>query len=440
MPVQEVAGLSSANVAFDDVGDGHEDDHTGDHADDHLGDQAGDHADDHADDHLDDGPTAPLLPPDDRLWRHPSEIASVGLPGGAVPAGPTAWPRPRRQWPASFLSGSIGALLVVGLVTAVGGFRTRTVAERSIERVVTGTNEFTAPGARLTDPLVAIADRVHPSIVSVRAQRADGTLNCSGFILRSDGYILTAQRTIEGARRVWVTMADASVRDAEIIGTDPDTGLGVVKIDGTGFTPASLSTAVSLRPGQSAVALGAPLVVAAGVVSTVGKSVQSKDSPLLFDMIELNANVDAPSSGGPVVDGQGGVIGVLDVLDGRGYATPIDIARDVADQLITTGKVEYGYLGVDGNDTDSTLASRLNIPGGAVVSDVADDSPAYLAGVHPGDVVVGIEDVQVRTMAALKYAVRSFRPGRAVTIRLLREGKPLAINATLTERPVKAEF
>ena len=414
MPVHAHASLSSTGVAFDDG-----------------------FGDDHGDEHPDDGPAGPLLPPDDRLWRHPSEIASVGLPGSvSAPPGRGGAHRRRRQWPSSFLSGAIGALLVVGLVTAVGGFRTRTVPERSIERVVTGAAEFTTAGARLTDPLVTIADRVRPALVSVRAERAEGTLNASGFVFRSNGYVLTSQRTVENARRVFVTMSDASVHEAEVVGTDPDTGLGVLKILGGGsFTPAGLTTAVALKPGQSAIILGAPRWVAASVVAAVGRAVQGKDSPLLFDMIDLNTSVDPLASGGPVTDGKGAVIGVLDVLDGRGYATPIDIARDVAEQLISEGKVEYGYLGVEGNDVDSALGARLGVSGGAVVSSVAPDSPAYLAGVHPGDVVVGIESVKVETMAALTYAVRSYRPGRAVAIQLLRDGKPLSINATLTERP-----
>ncbi|HEV7888589.1 MAG TPA: trypsin-like peptidase domain-containing protein [Acidimicrobiales bacterium] len=391
----------------------------------------------------DDEPTPPLLPPDDRLWRHPSEIASVGLPEAATRglrpgSGPGRGQPGRPQWGA-FLSGSIGALLVIGTVTAVGGFRTREVPVRSVEKVALSELEASAPNARLTDPLVTVADRVQPSMVQVRAERPDGVLNASGFLFRSDGFVFTAQRVVEGARRVKVTLADASVRDALLVGTDPDTGLGVLKLSGARgtFSNAALGTAVTLRPGQTAIALGAPMWVGVGVVASVGRAVQSKDSPLLFDMIEINASVDPLASGGPLLDGRGAVVGVLDVLDGRGFATPIDIARDVADQLISTGRVEYGWLGVNGGDIDSAAAKRLGVAGGAVVGDVDDGSPAYLAGLHPGDVVVAVEGAPVATMAALKYAVRSFRPGRAVTLNVLRAGQPLSLNATLTERPAR---
>jgi S1-C subfamily serine protease len=154
-------------------------------------------------------------------------------------------------------------------------------------------------------------------------------------------------------------------------------------------------------------------------------------------MIDLNSTVDPVVSGGPVLDGRGAVIGVVDVLDGHGYATPIDIAQDVADQLIRVGTVQYGWLGVRGGDVDSAMAKRLGIDGGAVVTEVDDGSPAYLAGIHPADVITSLDNAKVPTMAALMYSVRSFRPGRAVTISLMREGKPLKLNATLTERPTR---
>jgi S1-C subfamily serine protease len=412
MPAERGASLSSNPVEFDDG----------------LG-------EDPADEAGEDQPDRPLLHPDDRLWRHPSEIARHGLPGFATGAGSPAYARPRSRNFGAFLSGSIGALLVVGLVTAVGGFRTKAVPERSVEHVVIDSMDADAPSAHLTDPIVALADKIHPAVVQVRAYRPEGVLNGTGFLFRTDGFILTSQRVVEDARQVTVTMADLSQQTAEIVGTDPDTGLGVLKIPGKTWFSAPLGTAANLKSGQTAIAIGAPQWVGVGVVASTGTSVQSKDSPLLFDMIELNGTVDPLASGGPMLDGRGAVVGVLDVLDGEGYATPIDIARDVADQLISVGRVAYGYLGVHGSDPDSDLAKRLHLDGGAVIGDIDDGSPAYLAGLHRGDVVTDIESVHITTFAMLEYTVRSFRPGQAVTIKLVRNGQPLSLNATLTVRP-----
>lgn len=323
------------------------------------------------------------------------------------------------------------------MVTAVGGFREREVPTPYVQSVVVGSAEARVPNALTGDELIKIADKVHPSVVHVRAERTDGVLNCSGFAFATNGFILTSQRHVERAKRVEVTLSDASKHVAQVVGTDPDTGVAVLRIGTGSITPANLGSARSVQGGQTALTIGANQWVGASVIAAVGESVQSKDSPQLLDMIDLNADVNPLASGGPVIDSNGAVIGVADVLDGRGYATPIDIARDVADQLIARGKVTYGYLGVEGGDTDEALAARLKITGGAVVRSVTDGSPAYLAGVHPGDVILEIEGVRVETMSALKYAVRSFRPGRAVKLELLRDGKPLSVNATLTERPIK---
>jgi serine protease Do len=212
----------------------------------------------------------------------------------------------------------------------------------------------------------------------------------------------------------------------------------VLKIDGANLTSAVIGTATRLKPGQTAIAVGSPTWIGVGAVSAVGKAVQSKDSPLLLDMIEFNGRVDPLASGGPLLDGYGAVVGVVDVVDGdRGFATPIDTARLVADQLIKEGRVVYAWLGVEGDDVDSDLGRRLSIQGGAVVRRVLDGSPAYLSGVHGGDVITNVDEVQVVSNATLQTVIRAHRPGQAVTLKLLRDGKPLSINATLTERPAR---
>jgi S1-C subfamily serine protease len=409
-----------------------DDGHDGEHGDEH----GGEPGDEHGDEDLD----RPLLHPDDRLWRHPSEIAAHGLPGWGFGgrARVSEGPQHGRIWPSAFLSGSIGALLVIGMVTAVGGFRTRQVRVPSVVRVAVGPIEATAPNARLADPTVIVTDRVHSAMVQVKAERPEGVLFGSGFLFTTDGFIFTAQRVIEGATKAWVTLANAAVREAVIVGTDPDTGIAVLKIDGANLTSAVIGTATRLKPGQTAIAVGSPTWIGVGAVSAVGKAVQSKDSPLLLDMIEFNGRVDPLASGGPLLDGYGAVVGVVDVVDGdRGFATPIDTARLVADQLIKEGRVVYAWLGVEGDDVDSDLGRRLSIQGGAVVRRVLDGSPAYLSGVHGGDVITNVDEVQVVSNATLQTVIRAHRPGQAVTLKLLRDGKPLSINATLTERPAR---
>lgn len=385
----------------------------------------------------DDEHQPPLLPPDDRLWRHPSEVASHGLPGGrrllprrdrgGAKRGGTPW--------GSFLSGAIGAVLVIGMVTVVGGFRTREVPVRSIERIAGPPVEAVAPDARYNEAVPAIVDEIRSAMVGVRAERAEGVLNSSGFIFRDDGYILTSARVVQSARRVWVTLSDASRHLASIIGVDPDTAVAVLKVDREPLTGATLGSAVTLRAGQTAIAVGTPTWTDVGVVSAVGREVRSKESPLLVDMIEVSMRAEATASGGPLLDGRGAVIGVLTVHGDKTYATPIEIARKVADELIRTGEVVYPWLGVEGEDTDSDLANKLAITGGALVTEVEADSPASLAALRPGDVIVAVEAVPIGSMGALKLELRNRRPGEPVTIHFIRDGQRQAVNATLVSKP-----
>lgn len=384
----------------------------------------------------DDEHQPPLLPPDDRLWRHPSEVASHGLPGGRrlLPRLEGGRGFRRAAW-GSFLSGAIGAVLVIGLVTAVGGFRTREVSTRSIEKVATTPAEAVAPDARYNEVVPGIVDEMRSAMVRIRTERAEGVQNGSGFVFRQDGYVLTSARLVQSARRVWVTLSDASRHLASLIGVDPDTAVAVLKVDREPLTGAVLGTAVALKAGQTAIAVGSPTWTDVGVVSAVGREVRSKESPLLVDMIEVSIRADATASGGPLLDRRGAVIGVLDVHGDKTYATPIDIARKVADELIRTGSVVYPWLGVEGEDADSDLANKLAITGGALVIEVEDDSPASLAGLRPGDVIVGVEAVQIESMGALKLELRNRRPGEPVTIHFMRDGARQQVNATLVSKP-----
>jgi S1-C subfamily serine protease len=381
----------------------------------------------------DDEPERPLLPPDDRLWRHPSEVADHGLPGlfSPPPGGPA------RVWPSAFLSGAIGALLVIGMVTAVGGFRTRKIPVRSTERTAVVPVDALSPAANQGDQVVRVANRLRPTLVQVKLDGPSGQWSCSGFLFRSDGFILTTAVGLQDAHHINVTMSDGTSHTARLVGTDPDTAIAVLKIDIDNVTPAALGTATSLQVGLTTIALGMPPSVSVGVISGIGRQVQTKDTPLLLDMIQTDAKVDSVSEGGPLVDGNGAVVGVTVTLDGKSYATPIDVARDVANQLIVSGKVVYVWLGVDGDDLDAATAKSLNLEGGALVQQVHDSSPAEGAGIKPRDIVTSLDGMKVLSMSALKLVLRNYRPGQMVTLKLLRDGKEQTVKATLVERPAK---
>jgi S1-C subfamily serine protease len=371
----------------------------------------------------DDEPVPPLLPPDDRLWRHPSELASQSRPRKGRRRGDG------RLLPIATLSGVIGALLATGVLSVTGTMRTRTDTIRTVvQREASPLAVPVAAGAGI----VEVAEKAKPAVVEVHLDKNEQPEG-SGVVFRSDGHILTSAHSVGDARSVRVVLADGDALDATVVGRDPDTDLAVLKVERAGMATAALGSAAGLKVGHVAIVVGSSLAL--GVVSALGREVSVPNGPLLLDMIQTDAPVAPSSSGGALVDAAGGVIGITTAVDGVGYATPIDLARDVADQLIATGTVVHPWLGVEGDDLDTDDAHDLGVDGGAVVRRVREGSPAAAAGLGPRDVIVAVDGATVQSMSALKVAVRGRRPGQAIDLRFLRGGKEQRVVATLAPRP-----
>ena len=237
-----------------------------------------------------------------------------------------------------------------------------------------------------------------------------------------------------------------------MIGTDPDTDIAVIKIDGDGpFPTAVLGTTVGLRVGEQAVAIGCPIElvggpsVTVGVISALHRSVPRGDGGMLFDLVQTDARVPTGWPGGALLDSSGSVIGITTSVGttttgagGFGFAIPIDLARFVADQLIATGRVTGVWLGVKGGDLDAATAAALDLTGGAVVSEVMDGSPADRVGLAPLDTIVALDGVAVTSMAQLVVALRPRQPGDVVQLDVVRDHQRMAMVVVLTERPAPA--
>ena len=376
-----------------------------------------------------DGPsTTPWISPDDRLWRHPSE---VGFLRSARDAKPT-------PWSLGLLSGAIGALLVFGLMAVAGLFRPPTVLE---ERAVplpaaTRSGEVDIP---------TLAARARPAIVKVEVRSASGESSASGVIFRSDGHVLTNAHAVEGASELTVQTADGERVPGRVIGGDPDTDLAVVKIDGMDLPVVTLGRSTGLRVGETAIAIGSPLgldggpSVSVGVISALSRSVRGQDGKPLLDMIQTDASIAPGSSGGALLDLTGSVIGITTAIaiDARaggeslGFATPVEVARDVAHQLIDRGHVVHAWLGIEGDDVVGSGDDR----DGALVRQVLPGSPAAKAGIQPGDVITSIEGKPVKSMLTLMVNLRAHSPGDDVAVKLTRNGKEAEVRALLMERP-----
>jgi S1-C subfamily serine protease len=386
----------------------------------------------------DEPPYRAPLPPDDRVWRHPSELAR-----SVAPARPDRAP----AWIVGLISGVTGALLATAVAVVAGGWRdSPTTIERVVER-----QAVTLPAAGGGPTTVAqVAEQVRPAIVELVVDRNQGRSTGSGVIFRDDGHILTNNHVVEGATTVTVISSDGRRTDGRVLGGDPETDIAVVKAAGGPYRPAVLGTATGLREGDGCIAIGSPLglaggpSVSVGVVSALGRSLPVEGGRRLYDMIQTDAAISPGSSGGALLDMRGAVIGITTAIavteagaEGLGFATPIDIARSVADELMTTGRATHVWLGIEGADLDVETMRRLGLTGGAAVMEVAPGSPAAKAGLRAGDVIVAVDGRRVATMAALVVALRRHRVGDAVEIAYVRDGAARTAAARLGERPAK---
>ncbi|GGG93842.1 Do family serine endopeptidase [Silvibacterium dinghuense] len=268
----------------------------------------------------------------------------------------------------------------------------------------------------------------------------------SGVIISPDGYIVTNNHVVKGATQIKVTLHDRRVLNAKLIGTDKLTDLAIVKIDASNLPTISWGDSSKLEPGQTVLAFGSPFgyfqfSVTRGIVSAVNRqNPYSDDLRKPGGYIQTDAAINPGNSGGPLVNAHGQLIGINTFIisdngsfAGAGFAIPSQTVHAVADQLIKTGKVEHGYLGISIGDItpDNAHFFKLDKASGALISQVTPDSPASRAGLKTGDVIVSINGQPVDTGSALQLRVSELTPGTAISLGIVRDGKTLTINATV---------
>lgn len=370
--------------------------------------------------------------PDDRIWRHPSEIS---------PKRPTGH---RQLWVVGLASALAASMLSTGLAVVAGNLLD--AGRRGGGRAVDTAGVLPTPtlvGTRAD--VVSVADRVRPAIAQLKVGRSGSG---SGVIFRSDGYLLTNAHVVDGATSITVVLATGREFPALVVGSDLASDTAVVKIEGGPYPVAALGTSADLRVGQDAIAIGSPLgltggpSVTVGIVSALHRNVRTKTGQSLTDMVQTDAPIAPGSSGGALVDAGGRVIGITTALattdtgaEGFGFANPIDAVRMAADQLIATGKVVTVWLGVEGSDLDLPTAAQLHVEGGALVERVMADSPAEHAGLAAHDVIVAVNGMPVTSMGMLVVMVRSHRPGDTCTVEIVRDDQRRPMKVTVAERP-----
>ncbi|GAC1537202.1 MAG: hypothetical protein NVS3B12_20980 [Acidimicrobiales bacterium] len=403
----------------------------------------------------DDRSSAPLLPPDDRLWRHPSEQRLLASPVAPMTTSPISGGvtlervAESRRRSVALLAGVVGALLTAGVGYATGGVRTRTVPVPALERdllspVVTFANAA-APG-----DFVAGAREVRSSCVVLIAHDPHGMRMSAGVVVRSDGVLLTTAHTVTAAQSITATVGGTRHVGAHIVAVDATSDLAVLKLDGHAYDAAPLGSALDLRVGDPLVVLrppqGDPMTdVDADVpgdqasVEGLGRDITGPGGTQLADMMAV-ATTQAPSLvGGPLLDRHGAVIGITMALGPAGrsleYVTPIDLARAIEQQLLSAGRVVPVWLGVEGVDLTPDRARALGVAGGAVVTKISAGGPAQSAGLRSGDVVVGLDGRVVSSMANLIMALHARQPSTRVELAVNRDGAERTLLAQLAPRP-----
>jgi S1-C subfamily serine protease len=263
--------------------------------------------------------------------------------------------------------------------------------------------------------VVHAVDEAGQSVVNIEVKRRNGERagSGSGFIITPDGFALTNSHVVHGADKIEVTLADGRRPDAHVVGDDPDTDLAVIRIFAPQLRPVKLGSSASIRVGQVAIAIGNPYgfqcTVTAGVVSALGRTFRARTGRLIDDILQTDAALNPGNSGGPLVNSRGEVIGVNTavILPAQGicFAIGIDTAKYVAGWLIKDGKIRRSYIGVAGQNVPLhrriVRFHHLPVTSGVLVISMEPGSPAQLAGLREGDVLVEFRERPVASIDAL---------------------------------------
>lgn len=307
-----------------------------------------------------------------------------------------------------------------------------------------------------TDFIVA-AEIATPSVVNIRAViESNGNIwgggsltgsSGSGVVVSPDGYIVTNHHVVEKSTDIKVTLADKRTYKAKLVGSDPSTDIALLKIEEKSMSFVVFGNSDSVRVGEWVLAVGNPFnlesTVTAGIVSAKGRNINILSGAASIEsFIQTDAAVNPGNSGGALVNTAGELIGVNTAIitesgsyEGYSFAVPSNLVKKIVRDLREFGRVQRAYLGVGIQDLDSETALELGLPNaeGVLINRIATDGAASDAGLKPGDVVIGINNTNVRSTSALQEYVGRFRPGEKVDVDYWRGGKKLRSNITLKD-------
>lgn len=269
----------------------------------------------------------------------------------------------------------------------------------------------------------------------------------SGFVLTADGLVVTNHHVVDGADKLEVKLHDGRMFAAKVLGTDPYTDLAVIQLEGAkNLKTATLGSSSTLSVGDWVMAIGSPMgleqTATAGIVSAKGRGSLGLYANSYIDFLQTDASIAPGSSGGPLFNMNGEVVGINTAVGGigrgLGFAVPIDQAKSVIPQLKSAGKVVRGWLGISGREIEPAVGRAPEA--GAVVGEVHDGTPAAQAGLRGGDRVVAVDGKRIENFMDLRGRIADTRPGTALTLTVERGGKSLDLKATVGKLPDEDEL
>ncbi|ACZ41452.1 2-alkenal reductase [Thermobaculum terrenum ATCC BAA-798] len=368
-----------------------------------------------------------------------------------------------------FAPATTGSTTVTPTATSVASTNTSSSSNGS-----TGNQLYSLTSATLNVP--QLVQEVKDGVVEIIAQQtsdgsyirgiSQGYATGSGFIIDTQGHILTNNHVIEGADKITVVLPDNRILSARLVGADPTTDLAVLKVEASNLKPLRLGDSSKLQVGEPVVAIGNALglpggpTVTTGVVSALNRSEEEPISEQpgyypgitqtgnsLFGLIQTDAAVNPGNSGGPLLNMQGEVVGINTLgqrstesgvtVEGINFAIPINTAKRVADEIIRTGKVVYPYIGIRTQFLYPEVSVIENLPHvlGQYVASVEPGTPAEKAGLRRGDIIIAIDGQRITNESMFVELLREHKPGDKITLTIRRDGRTITKEVTLTERP-----
>jgi putative serine protease PepD len=358
------------------------------------------------------------------------------------------WNAPSRSRMKISLRASVTTTILVGIIAGAFGAASSGSLFGYSTRLVSSNSTI----ERSPDSVAGIAKRVLPSVVSIEARGSDGGATGSGFVIASDGYILTNNHVIAGAvssgGKIVVRLQDGRSYDADVIGREASYDLAVLRISNKRLTALQFGDSEKVAVGDSVIAIGSPLglsgTVTLGIISAKDRAVtagESQGDNSFINALQTDAAINPGNSGGPLVDATGAVIGVNSAIAslgssfggptgsiGLGFAIPINQARKTAEQLIKTGKATYPVIGVSVDMSFAGSGARISDQSGAILA----GGPAAKVGLKAGDVIIEFDGRDINSPEELIVAVRSRDVGDVVEITYLRKGLTTKVKLTLT--------